>query len=199
MKTSILNLTHVEDVVRIHINTFEGFFLTNLGERFLKLYYKSCIKNQNLTIAIGLFSDNSELIGFGIGSYESKGYYKKIIKANFLAFFLETIIIAVSKPMALIRLAKNLDKVNNIEDNGIYCELLSIGVQKHNEGKGYGKQLLIGFEKIASERGVKKITLTTDSRNNDRVLKFYNKMGYDIFYKFKTYPNREMLKLQKKL
>lgn len=199
MKIRALSLNDVESVVQIHLNTFEGFFLTNLGKRFLNLYYRSCIKNENLTIGVGFYLENNELIGFAIGSRQSKGYYKMIIKTNILAFFMEAILILVTNPIALIRLLKNLEKVKNEEDNGNYCELLSIGVQKQFEGNGYGKSLLERFEQVAYYKGVQKITLTTDLINNDRALQFYKKMGYEIFYKFKTYPRREMIKLQKKL
>ena len=47
--------------------------------------------------------------------------------------------------------------------------------------------------------GVSKVVLTTDSTSNDNVINFYQKNGFEVLYKFVTYPNREMYKLIKEL
>ena len=55
------------------------------------------------------------------------------------------------------------------------------------------------FEEKAFIGGSKRITLTTDYNNNERVVAFYKKSGYRIYYDFITYPNRKMYKLIKDL
>ena len=49
---------------------------------------------------------------------------------------------------------------------------------------GIGQNLLAKFESNVKEKGINKITLTTDADDNDNVLRFYKKSGYEIFYDF---------------
>jgi ribosomal protein S18 acetylase RimI-like enzyme len=197
MKTKELAVCDVNKIVKIHQNTFKGFFLTELGEDFLKLYYSSCIKNKVETIALGIYSNENTLLGFAIGNVQSQGFYKRILKSNFLKFFMMGLYLIFTKPMALIRLMKNMDKVKKVYDDGLYSELLSIGISAEQNGKGYGKMLLLAFEKEVINRGIKKLSLTTDYENNDRAVGFYRNSGYEVFYEFTTYPNRKMYKFIK--
>lgn len=197
MKIKQLEVSDVNEVVKIHQNTFSGFFLTQLGEKFLRGYYASCIKNKTSTIAVGIYSEENTLLGFSIGSTQSKGYYKRILKSNFFKFCMIGVYLVFTKPMAIVRLMKNMDKVKKESDDGLYCELLSIGISADQKGKGYGKILLEAFEKDAVKRNLKKIALTTDYNNNDGVIAFYKKAGYEVFYEFTTYPNRKMYKFIK--
>ena len=59
--------------------------------------------------------------------------------------------------------------------------------------------MLEEFEKKLIFHNVSKIALTTDFNDNDSVIKFYNKCGYDVYYDFIAYPNRHMYKMIKNL
>lgn len=182
----------------IHQIAFPDFFLTNLGEEFLGDYYKACIKSSH-SISIGAVDDRGEIVGFAVGSLKSKGFHKNLIFENFFLFTKRAIILILSKPRAIIRLIKNLDKNHSLEDDGKYSELLSIGILHELKGTGIGKDLLFTFEKEVKKRGEKKIALTTDLENNERVIAFYEKCGYKQFYSFTTYPSRKMYKMIKTL
>jgi len=199
MNIKELNISDVNAVVKIHQNAFSGFFLTQLGIKFLRVYYTSCIKSKLSTIAVGIFSPNDILLGFSIGSVQSKGYYKTILKDNFVDFFSIGLYLIFTKPLALIRLSKNMNKIKQESDDGLYCELLSIGIDSSQKGKGHGTVLLEAFETEALKRGIKKIALTTDFNNNNGVIAFYKKARYKVFYEFITYPNRKMYKFIKTL
>lgn len=180
----------------IHTQAFAGFFLTTLGINFLNTYYLSCLRDKN-TIAVCACDENDQIIGFASGSIWSKGYNKNIISTNPLKFGIAALRIVFTKPLALVRLFNNLTKSNNENDKGDYAELLSIGILPSYKGKGIGKQILIEFENEAVRLNSKKISLTTDYYNNDDVVEFYKKLGYEVFYDFITYPNRKMLKMLK--
>lgn len=180
----------------IHIQAFKGFFLTTLGINFLYTYYFSCLKNKK-TIAVCAYNENNEIVGFASGSVWSKGYHKSIILSNPIRFGMAALRIFFTKPLALVRLLNNLTKNNNEVDKGDYAELLSIGILPSYKGKGIGKQILIEFEKEAVICNSKRISLTTDCYNNENVLQFYKKLGYEVFYDFLTYPNRKMIKMIK--
>jgi GNAT superfamily N-acetyltransferase len=185
--------------INIHKEAFNNFFLTSLGDSFLKLYYSSVI-NSPKGLVICLFDNNNNLVGFAAGTYCSKGFHKEILLNNFFSYVWVLFNVVLFRPKAIIRLFKNLNKRKNIEvDKGMYAELLSIAVPPEYKGMGYGKILLKAFETELKYSDSDKIALTTDFINNENVLSFYEKSGYKLLYEFTTYPNRKMVKLIKEL
>ena len=186
-------------IAKIHMECFSNFFLTSLGYSFLKTYYRSCTNNKEAISICAVNKDDNKLLGFAVGCLNSKGFNKRLILSNLLEYSYRSIILLFTKPIALIRLLKNLEKNNNKNDKGNYAELLSIGVSPDHEGLGIGKKLLFEFENQITAKGIKLMTLTTDADFNDSVLKFYKKSGYSVYYDFETFPKRKMLKLIKEL
>lgn len=191
-----VNTSKYHEIAKVHLNSFEDFFLTSLGEGFLKAYYKACLKNER-AIAICALNGQEEIVGFGIGTSLSKDFHKMLLKNNFFDFFGQALRLALSRPSALFRLAQNLSKKSTDNDDGNYAELLSIAVLPKMGNLGVGKGLIGEFEREALKRKCKKIALTTDSKNNSKVIKFYENMGYLLYSEFVAYPNRKMLKLIK--
>lgn len=197
LKCRKLTYSDCDQIVRIHKLAFANFFLTQLGSSFLKTYYRSSIRDRNC-ISVGVFTEN-DLLGFAIGTLVSKGHHTRLIKKNFFSFLLCAICILFSKPNALLRLKKNMDKTISPNDDGNYSELLSIGLNPLCSGIGIGSLLIKEFESSIYQMNGKTITLTTDKNNNDNVVAFYTKHGYSLFYDFEAYPNRKMLKLIKNI
>ena len=193
-----LNVADIPSVVGVHLSAFGGFFLSSLGTVFLRKYYKAVILHSD-SICIGYKDETGKLIGFAVGNCVSKGFHKKILSQNSLVFFLEGLRLLIIKPKAVLRLSRNLSKNSNPADHGLYAELLSIGVLASVEGKGIGRQLIEQFEFMAIKSNAKNVCLTTDKHANERGLGFYVKNGYDLYYEFTTYPNRQMCKLIKKI
>ena len=184
-------------IAKIHLKSFPNFFLTTLGYSFLKTYYTSCAKSKEAISICAINNETKKILGFAVGCLNSKGFNKKLIYSNLGAYFYQTLILLFTKPVALIRLFKNLGKGNIESDKGNYAELLSIGVSPDQNGLGIGQHLLAKFENQVREKGINTITLTTDADSNDSVLRFYKKSGYKVYYDFITFPNRKMLKLIK--
>ena len=187
------------EIAKIHLKSFPNFFLSTLGYSFLKTYYRSCAKSKEAISICAIKEDDKKLIGFAVGCSNSAGFNKKLIFSNLLEYSYRSIILLFTKPMALIRLSKNLAKKFDRGDKGNYAELLSIGVLPDQSGFGIGQNLLLKIENQLREKGINTITLTTDADSNDSVLRFYNKSGYTVYYDFETFPNRKMLKLIKEL
>lgn len=190
------NINDAKAIAQIHEKAFKDFFLTKLGINFLNTYYKSCLQDP-LTVAICVSDLNGNIMGFASGCLKSKGYHKKIFINNFFSFSFSLLKSLLLDPKILFRLFKNLDKNKMVDDKGEYAELLSIGINPDIKGTGIGKELLLHFENEIKTRGGGEIALTTDSTNNESVINFYHKAGYELFYEFTTYPNRPMLKLIK--
>jgi len=186
-------------IAKIHQKSFPNFFLTTLGYSFLKTYYRSCAKSKEAISICAIDQVDKRLLGFAVGCFNSKGFNKRLIFSNSLEYSFRALLLLFTKPIALIRLYKNLAKNNDKDDKGNYAELLSIGVSPDQNGFGIGQSLLVKFENQVREKGINTITLTTDADSNDSVLRFYKKSGYTVYYDFETFPNRQMLKLIKEL
>lgn len=188
----------IDALVVIHTSAFPEFFLTQLGRRFLRLYYSSVLSHPE-GILLGYYEED-RLTGFCAATINSNGFNKRLIKFHFFAFVIETFILLLTNIKALKRLYLNLSKSDSTNtDKGEYAELLSIGVDRKHQGKGIGKQLLMALEEEVKQRGGRKLSLTTDCHNNKQAVSFYRSMGYRVFYDFMAYPDREMYRLIKTL
>ena len=98
----------VPQIVNIHMNAFEGFFLTTLGRSFLCFYYNAFVNSKD-GIVLCAVADN-EVYGFAAATKQCKGYNSNLIKTNFISFIWLAIKILFTRPSALIRLAKNISK-----------------------------------------------------------------------------------------
>lgn len=189
----------VKAIVKIHEQAFPDFFLTTLGSRFLNLYYKCMCKCGD---AITLCAEEDGVInGFATSSYFSHGFNTSLIKKNLFKFGLMGIELLFTKPKAILRLVKNLDKKAEdyaVEDKGEYAELYSIAVKPGIQGSGIGKKLLTATEEDVAKHN-SKISLTTDFYNNDKTIGFYHSLGYQDYYEFVTYPDRRMWRMIKEL
>lgn len=198
MKIKTIPKNDLEEVVRVHKNSFQGFFLTELGDHFLKVYY-DCVRKDERGILLGFYEDD-QLFGFCAATTLSKGFNAYLVKANFARFSMIAFRLLFTKMPALIRLVKNFTKNNpDVGDDGEYAELLSIGVSDEKQGQGIGKKLLIQLEKKMQLEGCSKLSLTTDYKDNEKAIRFYNGLGYEILYDFIAYPNRKMYRMIKKI
>lgn len=193
--TQLIPAEDIEAVIKVHNSAFKGFFLTELGPDFLKLYYHSVAKAPD-GILIGAYH-NDRLIGFCAACTECSGFNTRLIKSNIIRFGLISLKLLFTRPKALIRLSKNLTKKGSVADDGHYAELMSIAVDKEIQNSGAGKAMMDCLEKTLKQRNVARLSLTTDKLNNDNTLAFYEKRGFQQMYVFTTYPDRIMYRLIK--
>lgn len=185
-------------VVNVHKDSFKGFFLTELGDHFLTVYY-DCVRKDKKGILVGLY-DESQLCGFIAATTLSKGFNKQLIIKNFSRFSLIGLRLFFTQIRSLVRLLKNFTKTSRqVQDEGEYAELLSIGVTAKKQGQGIGKKLLIQFENEMRLKGCSSLSLTTDYHENEKTIQFYKGLGYSTYYDFMAYPNRKMYRMIKKL
>ena len=183
-------------LAEIHLKSFNDFFLSTLGKRFLETFYKACIKNPG-AVAIVCSTTEGVTTGFALASLKSKSFYRNILVGNLFAFSMEAIRLLFLRPRALLRLFLNLSKSGS--DAGETAELLSIASLPEYSGKGVGKLLLETIENKLKDHQCKAITLTTDYYDNDKVIGFYRSRGFEINSDFITYPRRRMYRMIKYL
>ena len=95
-------------VVAVHKDSFKGFFLTELGDHFLKIYY-DCVRKDDRGTLIG-FYDEGQLYGFCAATTLSKGFNTHLVKKNIFRFSLIGIRLLLTRIPSLVRLFKNLPK-----------------------------------------------------------------------------------------
>lgn len=188
-------------LAQLHISVFPGFFLSTLGERFLTAYYKIVLKHPE-TICLFAIDENNKVCGYVLGRTNAKGYLKRIVKSAPFVFCSEGIRLLFTRPKALLRLVNNLEKKRDdetISDDQNYAEIGLIGVLPNQKGQGIGRQMLNKFEEILKEKGVMRLSLTTDAIDNENTLKSYEAWGFEVFYQFTSYPDRKMYRLIKNI
>ncbi len=116
----------VDSIVAIHNQAFPDFFLTTLGNRFLRLYY-NCMCNCKDALTLCAIHEGT-LVGFSSTALNSAGFNTKLIKQNSVIFVMEAIKLLFTKPTALVRLVKNFTmKSSDMEDNGDYADYSPLG------------------------------------------------------------------------
>lgn len=186
-------------LAQLHISVFPGFFLSTLGEKFLTTYYKVVLKHPE-TICLFAEDEEANICGYVLGRINAKGYLKRIVKSAPLVFIWEAIKLLFTRPKALFRLINNLDKKRDdseVRDEQDYAEIGLIGVLPQHKGQGIGHRLFNEFVEILKKNGVAKISLTTDADDNVNTLTAYKAWGFEVYYKFVSYPNRNMYRLLK--
>ena len=183
-----------------HIEVFPDFFMSSLGLGFLQTYYKYVLRHPN---TISFFAEKGEeIVGYVVGRITTKGFLKSVVKRNPLPFMWQGIRLIITRPKALVRISKNLEKKKNggdIQDKQDYGEIGLIGISPSMKGKGIGRRLLKQIETELRSHSVLKLSLTTDYYNNDNTLAAYKAWGFHILYDFVTYPDRRMYRLIKDL
>ena len=191
-------LDDLDAIVAIHDGAFPGFFLTSLGDGFLKLYYKSVLNSSDGILLVS--KSDSEVIGFCAGTVLSAGFNTRLIKSNLSSYMGQGIKMLFTHPIRIWHLYKNISKENpNAGDNGEYAELLSIGVNPNKQGGGAGKKMLLALEEEVKKKGGVKLSLTTDYDDNEKAIGFYHSLGYNAWHDFVTFPKRRMYRMIKEL
>ena len=191
----------LNSIVKIHEIAFQDFFLTKLGCIFIYKYYQMYIDNDEvLLVAV---NNENEVIGFICGLESSGNFYNKM-KNKWYGFLSFQFVInslklykIVFKKIASIFIKNKVNPINYPEHTN---ELTSISIIPEYSGYGIGTKLLTEYIlKVRNNKQSKNIVLTTDFFDNDNVINFYKKNGFNIYTDFFQSANRKMLVLIKKI
>lgn len=180
----------INDIVSIHLDTFQGFFLTFMGRGFLKLMYRSYVEYNNSGVLVAF--ENEKPIGFLAYSGDLSGLYKYMIKKRLIPFAWYSMGAFFRKPTVFIRLVRAFFKPSEAKRGEKYVELASIGVDPNVKSKGVGSQLIDELKSKVDFNEYAYITLETDAVNNDGANHFYQKNGFAIVREYETYEGRKM-------
>ena len=185
-----MTMAHVDEVISVHLHSFEGFFLSFLGPRFLRLYYESIAEYPGATGYV--YVQDGRAVGFVCGTVHPSQFYRFLLRTRGWRFAVASLGAVLRRPSIGPRLARALlypSQTSRRDDTGT---LTSMAVEPAFQGQGIGAELARAFLEDMRARGVKRVDLTTDRHDNDKVNAFYQKQGFRCERSFVTPEGREM-------
>jgi ribosomal protein S18 acetylase RimI-like enzyme len=181
---------HISQVVEVHMISFKGFFLTFLGERFLKLYYSSIVKDQDGVALVYLHE--GKVIGFVSGFIDPSNFYARLWKKNWPRFGIASLPAIFKDFRSLFRILRGTSKPQEARQGRDTAELSSLAVLPHKQRQGIGKKLTDNFINDLRVRNVRYVCLTTDALDNEATNMFYSNYGFSVRNTFETPQSRMM-------
>lgn len=178
-------------VVRIHVASFSGFFLSFLGPRFLSLLYNETIR-ENGAVCLVAENDLKQVVGFVVGVVNQVGFYNRLVRKRWLAFAMAAFPTAVLHPRVIPRLTRALLYGQRAEKAVSRALLMSIAVSPNQQGVGVGTVLISRFLGVIAESHVECVSLTTDRDHNEATNRFYQRHGFSISREYCTPEGRWM-------
>lgn len=183
--------TAVEEIVTIHLETFQGFFLTFMGRGFLRQMYRSYCDHESSGLLVAA-DEQGQLLGFLAYSADLSGLYKFMIRKRLVAFGWYAFGAFLRKPKVFMRLVRAFLKPGESVREENYVELASIGVSPDAKTGGVGTALIDALKQRVNFDYYAYITLETDAVDNEAANRFYQKNGFVLERSFATHEGREM-------
>ncbi|WP_161979001.1 GNAT family N-acetyltransferase [Streptococcus sp. S784/96/1] len=184
------NEQYINQIVEIHMETFEGFFLTFLGKGFLKTLYRGFLEHPDSDLIVAV--DNSEPIGFLAYSKKLSSFYKWLIRHRLLQFAWYSLLAVFRKPKAFLRLLRAFTYPSTSKTDSCFVELSSIGIRKTSKSKGLGSMLIQTLVDKFRDSEFEYIKLETDAVENELANYFYQKNGFELYHTYETPEGRKM-------
>jgi ribosomal protein S18 acetylase RimI-like enzyme len=161
-------------VADLHMRAFPGYFLSQLGGRFLALYYSEICADP---AGIALVCHNeSKIVGFAVGMMNPAGFYQRLFKRRGFSFMLAAIRSTLRHPSLIRRLLHAPKYADTLPRGEELAVLSSIAVAPEARGSGVGTLLMEEFVASVKRRGGKDIFWGAKKRE-DGTNRFYQKFG----------------------
>jgi GNAT superfamily N-acetyltransferase len=185
-------MTHpdIDDVVGVHLRSFPGFFLSQLGPAFLARLYRELLDDPS---GIALINKHDGRVqGFVAGTIEPHGFYRRLLVRRWIPFALASVIPVIRHPGIAPRLLNAFRKTDDEDPEEGSGLLMSIAVDPQGQAKGTGSALVRRFLAECRLRGLSSVHLTTDKLDNDRTNRFYLGLGFSVSRVITTRQGRVM-------
>ncbi len=180
----------LEQVVSVHLRSFPGFFLSELGPRFLLCLYEEILADP--TGAAFVIRDEGSVLGFVAGTTEPRGFYKRLLIRRWPRFLFASMLPLIRNPLTAPRLLNAFRKAEEEPEEQRCGLLMSIAVDPRVQAGGIGAALVHAFLEHCAKRGLSSVHLTTDRSENDRTNHFYCRLGFKISRVLVTPQGRQM-------
>jgi ribosomal protein S18 acetylase RimI-like enzyme len=181
----------VDRVVDIHLASFLQSFLSFLGPRFLREFYRATLEDES-GLAFVAVNDAGNRVGFVAGQLRPHQFYRRLLVRRCWAFALASAVPALRRPSIIPRLLRALTYRGNTPRQSGGALLASLAVDPASQGKGAAKLLVRSFLAECRRRGASYACLTTDREGNKAVNNLYQRLGWKLDQQFVTPEGRWM-------
>jgi ribosomal protein S18 acetylase RimI-like enzyme len=186
----LMKPSDVKVVVAVHGEAFRGFFLSFLGPAFLRELYSSILADPS---GIGyVYEQAGKVVGFVAGTDQPSGFYRGLLRQRWWRFGLACLVPLLKRPTIALRLLRAFSKPKEAVADANCGMLMSIAVLPDEQGRGIGQVLTEAFLQEGANRGLGRVTLTTDGLENAAVNAFYRGLGFRCARNFVTPEGRVM-------
>lgn len=175
---------------RLHLAAFPEFFLSQLGERFLREFYNAFVDGPDAVTAVCL-DQTGGVLGVVVGTLRPAGFFSRLLWRRWYAFAWAAAALALRHPRHVPRLLRALAYRGQVPIETSGALLSSICVAPHAQGLGVGTQLLRAFERRVDAEGVPAY-LVTDRVDNEDGNRFYRRNGWRLEGSYETSQGRAM-------
>ena len=178
-------------IITVHQKAFRNFFLTRLGNEFLRRYYALVLEYR---AGVVLVSERSGILeGFVCGFVEPPEFYR-LMWCNKRIFALPALSAVIRHPSLATSMLYGVQRVQLSASRGTArsCELSSIAVAPEAGGNGLGRALVQAFVEWASSMDAQYVYLTTDADGNEPANALYRQVGFQHTQRFLQRKGRWM-------
>ena len=182
----------IDVIVRLHIESFKGFFLSSLHPGFLRQLYKSFATHKASELLVAF--DGDLPVGFIAYSMNTTGAYRHMLWRYFFPFVWYSFLSFLKKPSIFFKMFSALSMPYSHRREEEYVKIFSIGVDPDYRAHGVGSMLIEELKNRVDFETYHYITLETDAVDNDVANRFYLKNDFRLSSDFYTFEGRHMNK-----
>lgn len=180
----------VSACAELHVRSFPGFFLSELGPRFLREFYRGFLGDPSALTAVALAADGS-VEGVVVGTTSPSGFFSRLLRRRLVGFVLASLAVVLRRPNAIPRLFKAVFYRGQVPVEVEGALLSSICVDPSSQSRGTGSMLIGYFREMAQAAGTGAY-LVTDRDDNEAVNDFYHRNGWRLADHYETSDGRRM-------
>lgn len=188
----------IPTLAAIHRQAFSGFFLSRLGEGFLREFYRGFLHDDSAIAVVARTADGP--VGAAVGTVAPQSFYSRLLRRRWHGFARAAAGTALRQPRTIPRLLRAVryrgDAPAGIADAALFA---SMCVDPAHAGGGVGARLSQAWSHRARELGARRAYLTTDRDDNDAVNRHHQRHGWRIESAYTTPEGRRMYRYVKEV
>jgi GNAT superfamily N-acetyltransferase len=185
-----LTRDRVASCAALHLAAFPDFFLSRLGERFLREFYTGFVDDHDAVTAVAL-DPSGRVLGVVVGTVRPSGFFSRLLRRRWYAFAWAAAALVLRDPRHLPRLVRAVAYRGQVPVDVSGALLSSICVAPQAQGLGVGSRLLRAFEHRVDALDIPAY-LVTDRVDNDATNRFYVSSGWRLAGSYETPQGRAM-------
>lgn len=185
-----MTIADTPNVVRVHLQSFKGFFLSFLGEKFLYWLYRSFLEFETGVALVAEY--RGEIIGVVAGTTDQSRFYKLLLRKRWHRFAAAAVAAMFKAPGIIWRLLRAVCYPRAASQAAAPALLMSLAAAPTAKGFGIGYLLLQAYLAEMAANDVAVVSLTTDRDHNEDVNRFYRKQGFELQRCYTTPEGRVM-------